>query len=197
MFTKKPEAGNPGMDIPPAPPKPPMPQNAGASPRPAAAAPGLRAGEKLAPSVIGPDLTIMGNMISKGEIQIDGVVQGDLHGTHVVVGEKARITGGIVADDVIVRGHVEGSVRGLRVTLQSSSRVEGDIYHQSLAIEQGAYFEGKSRRAEDPMAGVKSPDVKQQATAPAQAPAPAPAAAPIAAAPAAANGAAAKPPHAS
>jgi cytoskeletal protein CcmA (bactofilin family) len=39
----------------------------------------------------------------------------------------------------------------LRVTLQAQSHVEGDIYHQSLAIEQGAYFEGKSRRSDDPM----------------------------------------------
>jgi cytoskeletal protein CcmA (bactofilin family) len=40
----------------------------------------------------------------------------------------------------------------LRVTLQAQSHVEGDIYHQSLAIEQGAYFEGKSRRSDDPLA---------------------------------------------
>jgi cytoskeletal protein CcmA (bactofilin family) len=31
------------------------------------------------------------------------------------------------------------------------SHVEGDIYHQSLALEQGAYFEGRSRRCDDPM----------------------------------------------
>ncbi|MEJ2517449.1 MAG: polymer-forming cytoskeletal protein [Methyloceanibacter sp.] len=43
-------------------------------------------------------------------------------------------------------------MRGLRVSLQSQSHVEGDIYHQSLAIEQGAYFEGKSRRSDTPLA---------------------------------------------
>ena len=47
-----------------------------------------------------------------------------------------------------------GSIRSKRVMLQSQSRVEGDIYHQSLAIEQGAYFEGKSRRSDDPTAGL-------------------------------------------
>jgi cytoskeletal protein CcmA (bactofilin family) len=57
----------------------------------------------------------------------------------------------------VVRGKVIGSIRGLRVTLQSQSHVEGDIFHQSLAIEQGAYFEGKSRRSDDPMADVKAP----------------------------------------
>lgn len=101
-------------------------------------------------SVIGDDLTITGNVVSKGEVQIDGLVQGDVHCGTLLVGDNAQITGSVFADDVIVRGRVLGSVRGTRVTLQDSSHVEGDIYHQSLAIEQGAYFEGKSRRSDDP-----------------------------------------------
>jgi cytoskeletal protein CcmA (bactofilin family) len=118
-----------------------------------------RGAERNTPSVIGPDLTINGNLTSKGEVQVDGEVQGDIHGTYVVIGERARITGGIVAEEIVVRGHVAGSVRGKRVMLQSSSHVEGDIYHQALAIEQGAYFEGKSRRSEDPTAGIPKPDI--------------------------------------
>lgn len=108
-------------------------------------------------SHIGADLTIVGNLVSKGEVQIDGQVQGDLHAAQIIVGESARITGGIVADEVIVRGAISGSIRGRRVVLQSSSRVEGDVFHQQLGIEQGAYFEGKSRRVEDPLAGVSMP----------------------------------------
>ena len=61
-----------------------------------------------------------------------------------------------MAEDIVVRGRVVGSIRGLRVTLQSQAHVEGDIFHQSLAIEQGAYFEGKSRRSDDPMADLKA-----------------------------------------
>ncbi len=108
------------------------------------------------PSVIGPDLLITGNLHSKGEIQIEGEVQGDVDAAHIVIGERAKITGGLLAEDVVVRGHVMGSVRGTRVSLQASSRVEGDIFHKSLAIEQGAYFEGKSRRSEDPLAQPKA-----------------------------------------
>src|SRR5262245_39763458 len=73
-----------------------------------------RGGERSTPSVIGPDLTIHGNLTSKGEVQVDGEVQGDIHGTYVVVGERARITGGVVAEEIVVRGHVMGSVRGRR-----------------------------------------------------------------------------------
>ena len=128
------------------------------------AQPVARSGDRSAPSVIGPDLTIMGNLISSGEVQVDGEVQGDLHGTHVVIGEKARITGGVNAEEVVVRGHVMGSIRGRKVMLQASSHVEGDVHHQSLAIEQGAYFEGKSRRSEDPLAGIQRPEALANAS---------------------------------
>lgn len=124
----------------------------------AGARPVGRPGERTAPSLIGQDLTIIGNLVSQGEVHVEGEVQGDIHGTNILIGEKARITGGIIAQDVVVRGHVMGSVRGVKVALQASSHVEGDIYHRSLAIEQGAFFEGRSRRADDPTAGVKTPE---------------------------------------
>ena len=102
-------------------------------------------------SVIGADLTITGNLICKGEVQVDGIVEGDIQGSNVVIGENATVTGSISGEEVIIRGHVVGSVRGRRVMLQTTSQVEGDIFHQSLSIEQGALFEGKSRRTkEDP-----------------------------------------------
>lgn len=105
-------------------------------------------------SVIGPDLVIHGNLTSKGEVQIEGEVQGDIHATHVVLGERARVTGGIVAEECIIRGHLLGTIRGRRVLLQGSAHVEGDVYHQTMAIESGAFFEGKSRRTDDPLAGL-------------------------------------------
>lgn len=126
---------------------------AGASFRPASAS---------STSVIGADLVIQGNLTSKGEVQIEGEVQGDIYATHVVIGEGARVTGGIIAEECVIRGHLLGTVRGRRVLLQGSAHVEGDVYHQTMAIEQGAFFEGKSRRTDDPLAGLSR-------TAPAQA----------------------------
>lgn len=106
-------------------------------------------------SVIGPDLIITGNLVSKGQVQIDGTIEGDIHGSHVIVGETANVTGGIVAEEVVIRGHVMGSVRSKRVMLQATSQVDGDIFHNALSIEQGAMFEGRSRRTtDDPRAGA-------------------------------------------
>ena len=134
---------------------PALPQAVRTTSPPAAA----RIGEKSVASVIGPDLTILGNLVSKGEVHVEGEVQGDLHASHIMIGEKAKITGSILAEEVVVRGHVMGSIRGRKVMLQSSSHVDGDIYHTTLAIEQGAFFEGKSRRSDDPTAGIARPEV--------------------------------------
>ena len=111
---------------------------------------------KMIPSIIGEGLTITGNVASKGEIQVDGEIQGDIHCGSLLLGDTAQIVGGIIAEDIVVRGRVVGSIRGVRVTLQAQSHIEGDIIHQSLAIEQGAYFEGKSRRTDNPLEEVKA-----------------------------------------
>jgi cytoskeletal protein CcmA (bactofilin family) len=34
--------------------------------------------------------------------------------------------------------------------------VEGDIVHQILAIEKGAYFEGRSRRSDNPLEEIQA-----------------------------------------
>ena len=113
-----------------------------------------QASRKIGDSTIGEDLRITGNVSSKGEIHLDGEVHGDVSCVSLVLGESATLEGNVTAEDVVIRGRLVGSVRGLRVTLQSMSHVEGDIYHQSLALEQGAYFEGRSRRSDDPMGGA-------------------------------------------
>lgn len=150
MFTKKPDAPSSGETLKMAPS--PQPMNGVRQP---VVGSSLSAASGSA-SVIGTDLSVTGNLLSKGEIQIEGQVQGDLTAARIVVGPNAKITGGIVADDVEVQGTVHGSIRGMRVTLKSNSRVEGDVFHQMLAIEQGAYFEGKSRRSENPKENAKT-----------------------------------------
>ena len=106
---------------------------------------------KPAASVLSADLTITGNIKTSGDIQVEGVVEGDIRAHLLTVGESATIRGEIVADDVVVNGRVVGRVRGLKVRLTSTARVEGDIIHKTIAIESGAHFEGSVQRQEDPL----------------------------------------------
>jgi len=65
----------------------------------------------------------------------------------VVVGEKGKVTGMVAGQQVVIRGTVSGVICAKTVALQASSQIEGDIHHMSFAIEQGAQFDGRSRRA--------------------------------------------------
>jgi cytoskeletal protein CcmA (bactofilin family) len=105
-----------------------------------------------AKSVISNDLRIIGQslkIISRGTLQVDGEVEGDVGGAEIIIGEEGRVTGTVAAERVIVRGRIAGVIRAMTVALQSSARVEGDIYHMSLAIEEGAEFDGRCRRPAD------------------------------------------------
>jgi cytoskeletal protein CcmA (bactofilin family) len=111
----------------------------------------------LSISTIGEDLTITGNVTSNGELHLNGQIQGDVHCVALVLEENAQLEGSVVAEDVMVRGRLIGSVRALRVMLQSQAHVEGNLFHKSLAIEQGTHFEGESRPSENPLSA--SPEV--------------------------------------
>ncbi|MFN3938606.1 MAG: polymer-forming cytoskeletal protein [Gemmobacter sp.] len=145
---------------------------------------------KPAASILSSDLTIVGNLKTTGDIQVEGVVEGDIRAHLLTVGESATIRGEIVADDIVINGRVVGRVRGLKVRLTSSARVEGDIIHKTIAIESGAHFEGSVQRQEDPLANAQkaaaqqaqagsTPAATQPAPPPGAGPAPAPKPAPL------------------
>ena len=111
---------------------------------------------KVAASVLSSDLTVIGNLKTTGNIQVEGTVEGDIRAHLLTVGETANIRGEVVADDLVVNGRIQGTVRGLKVRLTSTARVEGDIIHKTIAIESGAQFEGTVQRQDDPLAAGRT-----------------------------------------
>ncbi len=105
------------------------------------------------PSIISPDLKVLGNLQTEGDLQIEGTVEGDIRANLLTIGETATIRGEVVAEDVVVNGHVIGRIRGKKVRLTATGRVDGDIMHNTIAIEAGAHFEGSVKRADDPING--------------------------------------------
>lgn len=104
-------------------------------------------------SVIGNDLSIEGQSITircKGSLKVLGNIQADLHSRELEVGKEAVIHGAIAADTVDVFGRVNGAIMGTHVVLHAGAEVEGDIHSHLLSIEQGAAFDGRSRRVRDP-----------------------------------------------
>lgn len=104
-------------------------------------------------SVIGSDLSIEGPSITmrcKGTLCVNGSIEANLHCVELLIGDQGVIVGSIAANKVAVSGRVNGSIVGDSVVLHSTAHVEGDISSRSLSIEQGASFDGRSRKVTDP-----------------------------------------------
>jgi len=104
------------------------------------------------PSIISADVKMVGKLVSQGELDINGQIDGDVRASALTVGETGAIKGEVIAESVVVRGTVEGRIRARKVQLCTGAKVRGDIFHASLAIEPNAIFEGAVKHAQDPMA---------------------------------------------
>ena len=97
-------------------------------------------------TVIAKGLKIVGSVTAEGLVEVNGQIDGELHCTSLVIARGAHVTGTVAAERVVVDGKVEGPIQGREVILKSQAHVVGDIHHQSLAIESGAFFDGRSIR---------------------------------------------------
>lgn len=138
---------------------PAAPAAAGSGPTPAPAGTGptqgrdpFRPAAHLTGSTIGTDLSILGEkitIISRHELHIDGDVRADINGRKVTIGQEGSVIGTITADNVEIHGGLKGAVKAKSVALQPTAKVDGDIHHQTLAIAEGAEFDGRVRRPKD------------------------------------------------
>ena len=122
-------------------------------------------------STLGEGLRMEGGVSGDIDLQLDGYVKGDIRVSRVVIGATATVEGSVKAEQIDVRGRVLGSVEGQVVRLYGTSHVEGDIHHGHLAIEGGAYFEGRCQPlrkagASEPAAAAPAPPAKPTAVTP-------------------------------
>jgi cytoskeletal protein CcmA (bactofilin family) len=103
-------------------------------------------------SVIDRDLKILGGgllLVSEGNLTINGVVEGDVLGANVVIGEHGKVTGLVHGETVSILGEVSGTVRGVHVELKDGAHVDAEVHNTSITLDSGAFFEGRSRHYDD------------------------------------------------
>ena len=103
-------------------------------------------------STIGNDLTIMGQgvrIVSRGRLQIDGDILGDITGSDLTIGSEGSVTGTVSAKRVNVFGRVNGEIRAVTLILHPTAQVQAVVVYQTLEIAEGAHFGGRVRRCRD------------------------------------------------
>lgn len=99
-----------------------------------------------APSIISEDMRLTGSIISQGEVQLDGRIDGDIKATHLIIGTTGVVEGIVEATSVIVKGKIIGSLNASEVNIKNNAHVHGDIFHDTLSIEAGAIIEGNLKQ---------------------------------------------------
>ena len=102
--------------------------------------------KQIPPSLLGKDIKINGKIITEGELQIDGIVQGEIEALKLVIEQSAKVIGSVSSEDLVIKGRIIGPVYGKKVRFGATARVEGDTFHETIAIEDGAYYEGSIKR---------------------------------------------------
>lgn len=106
-------------------------------------------------SVVAADLKVVGDLTSESDIQVDGVVEGNINAKTLVVGEGGTVNGEISGQTIRILGKVVGPVRGHTVTLAKTAHVTGEIRHEVLTIDAGAFIDGHCKRLESSEAGTE------------------------------------------
>jgi len=125
---------------------------AAAEPVVGAAGAGAGAGTAVEPvagaefeSVIGPSITINGDLSGDEDLTIHGQVEGGINFREhtVCVGPQGRVVADVIAKNIIVEGKLKGDLRGSeQVTVASSGQVNGDIHSPRVVLNDGCQFKG-------------------------------------------------------
>jgi cytoskeletal protein CcmA (bactofilin family) len=99
--------------------------------------------------VIGKDAFIKGELRSSTDMLIEGRVEGEIHGTRVIVGESGDVQARIEAQVLTVRGTVRGDCEGSKkVEITATGKVFGNIASRAIVVAEGATFRGASKMAQ-------------------------------------------------
>lgn len=96
-------------------------------------------------SIIGGGTTIQGNIMSNGDIRIDGVLKGNLAGKgKILIGPEGTVEGDIEGEQADVLGKITGTIKvsGL-LNLRGKAFVQGDIFAGKLQVEPTVTFNGQ------------------------------------------------------
>ena len=97
--------------------------------------------------VVSTGTKIEGNFRSTENTRLDGEIIGEFRcDKKVVMGDKSRIQGKLIATDALIMGTVDGEVMiSGTLHLQATAVINGDISAKAITVEEGAQYNGNCK----------------------------------------------------
>jgi cytoskeletal protein CcmA (bactofilin family) len=95
-------------------------------------------------NMIGAGTTINGDIVSKGDIRVDGILKGSVNTLgKLVLGSEGMIEGDVICKDADISGLIKAKITVSQLlSLKTTAKLSGDIITNKLSIEPGATFSG-------------------------------------------------------
>jgi len=104
-------------------------------------------------SVFSADLRVYGDVVSKGDLDVHGHVEGSLSVKALTVARGATIEGSIRAFSADIAGRVDGVVECDRVAVEASGFVDGTVAYRTLSMKVGGWLNALCCPARDEAVG--------------------------------------------
>lgn len=100
---------------------------------------------KDAETIIGSSIKVKGNFNGKGDIVIEGNLEGSLKTqANVFVGEEAKVNANVEANEAFISGEISGNLKVKKyLAIGKSARIMGDVQCGEISIERGALITGQ------------------------------------------------------
>lgn len=98
------------------------------------------------PTIVSENSRINGDIISDGIIHIDGQLSGDITCEELIIGSMGMVEGSIKTASLQLFGTLKGKADVNDLFIAKSAKLLGDATHNTIAIEPGAYIDGRCSR---------------------------------------------------
>lgn len=98
-------------------------------------------------SIIDKSMTVRGEISFKGKARIDGIINGNIEGEHLILSETGKVTGDIAVSSLNCYGSIDGNVQANILTARKKCFIHGKIIAENLTVEPGAAIEGEIKAA--------------------------------------------------
>jgi cytoskeletal protein CcmA (bactofilin family) len=97
-------------------------------------------------TIVGAGARLEGNVVSAGNLRIDGQVKGQINAEgDVALSPQSQVEADIRAQNVSVAGRFKGNIQvKAKAHLARGGRIDGNITSKTLVVEEGGVFHGQS-----------------------------------------------------
>ena len=98
-------------------------------------------------SYVGETLQLEGDLRTSGNLDIAGLINGNVYVSEVTVTETGSVRGSVEASKIEINGHIQGKIIADAIVIGRNAVIKGDIYFKNtLKTEEGADIDGYIKR---------------------------------------------------